>query len=94
MNEKLIMNGLTNKSKSFQNSMVIETRLSDVYVTVMNTYYSKQKPTITHYFKLKGCVRYIFASLCFKLKESICHTRKNTFYFTSKALFVLEKIKF
>ena len=28
------------------------------------------------------------------LTESICHTRKNVFYFTSKALFVLEKIKF
>ena len=27
------------------------------------------------------------------LKESTCNTRKNVFYFTSKALFVLEKIK-
>ena len=43
--------------------------------------------------KLKGCVRYIFACLkeCFVcLKESTCETRKNIFYFTSKALFVLE----
>ena len=28
------------------------------------------------------------------LKESTCETRKNAFYFTSKALFVLEIIKF
>ena len=33
--------------------------------------------------------------LCFlSLKENSCETRKNVFYFTSKALFVLEKIKF
>ena len=42
----------------------------------------------------KGCVHYIFASLFLSLKESTCQTRKNIFYFTSKALFVLEKIKF
>ena len=28
------------------------------------------------------------------LNESTCQTRKNVFYFTSKALFILEKIKF
>ena len=44
---------------------------------------------------LKGCVRYIFASLFFMSKrESTCETRKNAFYFTSKALFVFEIIKF
>ena len=32
--------------------------------------------------------------LFFKLKESTSETRKNGFYFTSKALFTLEKIKF
>ena len=33
--------------------------------------------------------------VCFlSLNESTCQTRKNVFYFTSKALFVLEKIKF
>ena len=31
---------------------------------------------------------------CVCLKESTCETRKNVFYFTSKALFVLEIIKF
>ena len=37
----------------------------------------------------------IFLLVCFTcLKESTCETRKNIFYFTSKALFVLEIIKF
>ena len=40
----------------------------------------------------KGCIRYIFASFFLSLNESTCETRKNVFYFTSKALFVLKKI--
>ena len=36
-----------------------------------------------------------FLLVCFvSLKESTCETRKNAFHFTSKALFVLEIIKF
>ena len=36
-----------------------------------------------------------FVLVCFlSLKESIFQTRKNVFYVTSKALFILEKIKF
>ena len=36
-----------------------------------------------------------FLPVCFlSLNESSCQTRKNVFYFTSKAFFVLEKIKF
>ena len=36
-----------------------------------------------------------FLLICFVcLKEGTCETRKNVFYFTSKALFVLEIIKF
>ena len=36
-----------------------------------------------------------FLLICFLLlKESICKTRENVFYFTSKALLVLEIIKF
>ena len=36
-----------------------------------------------------------FLLVCFVcLKESTCKTRKNAFYFTSKALLVLEIIKF
>ena len=43
---------------------------------------------------LKGCVCYIYTCLFSSLNESPCQTRKNVFYFTSKALFGLEKIKF
>ena len=36
-----------------------------------------------------------FLLVCFlSLKGSTCQTRKNVFYFSSKALFVLKKIKF
>ena len=36
-----------------------------------------------------------FLLVCFvSLKGTICETRKNVFYFTSKALFVLEIINF
>ena len=37
--------------------------------------------------------KFLLVSLV-SLKESICETRNNVFYFTSKALFVLEIIKF
>ena len=43
---------------------------------------------------VKGCVCYIFANLFCISKRGTCETRKNVFYFTSKALFVLEIIKF
>ena len=46
------------------------------------------------YENLKGCVRYIFASLFFGLNESTCQMKRNVFYFTSKPLSVFEKIKF
>ena len=42
----------------------------------------------------KGCVCYILLVCFLSRKETNCETRKNAFYFTSKALFVLEKIKF
>ena len=44
----------------------------------------------------KGYVPYIFASLfCIvSLKHTTCETRKDVFYFTWKALFVLKIIKF
>ena len=47
---------ITNRPKRFQNSMAIETGLSDFHkmcITVMKMYYSKQKPTIIHYRKFK-----------------------------------------
>ena len=55
--------------------------------------------TLMSYFRpkykmFKGCVRYIFASLFFMSKRSTYESRQNVFYFTSKALFVFEIIKF
>ena len=44
--------------------------------------------------ELAGCVHYIFASLFLSLNESTDETGENVFYFTSKALFILVKIKF
>ena len=47
---------ITNRPKSFQNSMVIETGLSDFHkmcITVMKMYHSNQKPSIIHYRKFK-----------------------------------------
>ena len=42
----------------------------------------------------QGCVRF-FLLVCFvSLKENTCETTENVFYFTSKALFVLEIIEF
>ena len=42
---------------------------------------------------IKGCVHYIFTSLFLSLKGSTCEIRKSLFYFSSRALFVLKKIK-
>ena len=55
-----------------------------------STLISKQNKTKIHISISKGCVRYIFAILFLSLKESTCETRKNVFYFTLKALFILE----
>ena len=43
---------------------------------------------------IKGCVRYILLVCFVCLKESTCETRKNAFYFTSKAPLVPEIINF
>ena len=47
---------ITSRPKSFQNSMVIETDLSDFHkmgIKVIKMYYSKQKPTIIYYCEFK-----------------------------------------
>ena len=45
--------------------------------------------------KILKVVSATFVLVCFSsLNESTCQTRKNVFYFISKILFVLEKIKF
>ena len=47
---------------------------------------------------IRASLKVVYATVllvCFiNLNESTCQTRKNVFYFTSKVLFVLEKIKF
>ena len=45
-------------------------------------------------FKAKGCVRYSFASLFSMSKREHSWKKEKIFYFTSKALFVIEIIKF
>ena len=54
---------IKHRSKSFQNSMVIKTRLSDFHkmcITVMKIYHSKQKPSIIHYRKSKDLNNDVF----------------------------------
>ena len=46
-------------------------------------------------YKLSKVMSTTFVLVCFlSLNECTCQTRKNVFYFTLKALFVLEKIRF
>ena len=48
---------ITNRPKSFQESEIIETGLSDFHkmsLTVMKVFYNKQKPKIIQYRKYKG----------------------------------------
>ena len=50
-------------------------------------------PNINSYNSLK-VVTATFLLVYFVCKESTCETRENVFYFTSKALFILEIIEF
>ena len=53
-----------------------------------------KKNKYMHQYNVK-VVSTTFLLVCFVcLKESTCETRKNVFYFASKAIFVLEIIKF
>ena len=53
----------------------------------------KIMPKSSSFFCCKRCAHYIFAILLLSFTESVCKTRKNVFYFTSKALFIFEQIK-
>ena len=55
-----------------------------------------QKPClITTQIKCLKVAFTTFLLVCFlNLKKSTCETKKNDFYFTSKALFIVKKIKF
>ena len=48
--------------------------------------------SIKSFIKVASTTFWLVSFLC--LKESTCETKKNVFYFTSKALFVFEIIKF
>ena len=63
---------------------------------VIKCIYSKMKKLrADKMFIVLKVVSATFLPVCFlSLNESTCETRKNVFYFTSKALFVLKKIKF
>ena len=65
-----------------------------LYFDVICTYKQVHTPKCPDVGDLKvACATFLL--LCFvNLKESICETRKNVSYFTLKALFVLEIIKF
>ena len=53
---------------------------------------------IAFHSRVKTSLKVVFATFLLvyflSLNESTCQTKKNVFYFTSKALFVLKKIKF
>ena len=57
---------------------------------------SSKTPHLSFFVKppLKGCVRYIFASLFCMSKRERLRNNENTLYFTSKALLVREKSTF
>ena len=61
---------------------------------IILVYQQKLKIIYNRKYFLKGSVRYIFASLFLGLNECTCQLKKNVFYFTSKPIFVLKKIKF
>ena len=53
-----------------------------------------EKCILNFTYTFKGYACYIFTGFFVCLKESIFETRKNAFYFTSKALLVLDTINF
>ena len=56
---------------------------------------ARARAIFLQWWSLLQAVSTTFLLVCFvSLKESTCETRKNVFYFTSKALFVLAIIKF
>ena len=63
---------LTNRNKSFENSHTIETGISDYHkmtVTVLKTFFKKNKPTIIKYREYKKIDVILFKS---ELAQSLC----------------------
>ena len=79
------MSILLNQENQWQKKCSLKKKLTEFYVSQVLMSYATD---------IKGCVRYIFASLFLSLKESAFEIWKYVFYSTSKALFVHEKIKF
>ena len=81
--------------KRFKYEQIFQLMMKQYPMTVSENYQDKNSLSKDRIIaKLKGCVHYIFASLFVGLNESTCQIKQNVFYFTSKPLFVLEKIKF
>ena len=68
------------------------------------TFWQIVKPLFSNKVKAKTIIKLVennemmiaklFNEYFLSLKERTCQTKKNAFYFTSKALLILEKIKF
>ena len=71
---------LAKSNKSYYNSYFSITTLSET--SSQFTFYYKCLSVI------KGCVRYIFASLFFKSNREHLRNKEKCFFFTSKALFI------
>ena len=78
---------ITNRPNSFQNSMVIDTGLSDFHkmcVTVMKMYFVKQKSTIVHYRKFKN---FNNDAVLIDIKEILalpCNEKNNSLFKTKR----------
>ena len=69
--------------------------LLEVQCLWLNFYFFKMITYCSFQVPILKVVSTTFLHVCFlSLKESTCKARENVFYFTSKALWVLEKIKF
>ena len=68
-------------------------RLQKVSITFFERLWRSVKNLELGFFVVLNVVSGTFLVVCFlSLKESFCKTRKIVFYFTSKALFVLQKV--
>ena len=83
---------ITNRPKSFQESEVIETKLSDFHkmnLTVMKVFYNKQKPKIIQYRKYKGFSNEAFMQ---ELKSALARFSQFSFRaFKSTVDYILQK---
>ena len=82
---------LTNRSKSFQSSLLLESGLSDFHkmsVTVMKIYYQKQSPKIINYRNYKGFSNQVFRD---ELIEHLSHQEVTLDELQNRSLNILNK---